>query len=158
MLFIPPLFFIAFYAYICALIKPIMKKLLFVSLLLLGACSTEMQDADNRIAPVCNTCNCITVDDVQVLEIDKSKKTVTLPVSFMPMYDTSVVYRLIVYGAMNFYTKDIPSKTIDITKKVDVNMVINNTEELQLSNQLTFRLEALNKCTPIEKRVLVSTK
>lgn len=129
-----------------------------MSMLFLAACSTEMEDADNRIAPVCNTCNCITVDDVQALEIDKSQKTVKLPISFMPMYDTSVVYRLIVYRDMNFYTKDIPSKTIDITKKVDFTMVINNTEELQMMKEVTFRLEALNKCAPIEKRVLVSIK
>lgn len=129
-----------------------------MSLLFLAACATKKDDADNRIAPVCNTCSCVYVDDMQMLEIDTTKKTVNLPISFMPMYDTSVVYRLIVYRDMNFYTKDISSKTIDITKKVNFTMVINNTEELRMMKEVTVRLEVLNKCAPIEKRVLVILK
>lgn len=135
-----------------------MKKLVFMSLLFLAACSTKKDDADNRIAPVCNTCSCVYVDDMQMLEIDTTQKTVNLPISFMPMYDTSVVYRLIVYRDMNFYTKDISSKTIDITKKVNFTMVINNTEELRMMKEVTVMLEVLNKCAPIEKRVLVILK
>lgn len=130
-----------------------MKKLLFIAATFLVACSSDTKEEPK---PLCMDCTCFQLDDIGVLEVDKTSATTSFDISFTPIADSKKNYQIYVYQDTVFFYKKLLGTTFDYTKKATYKVNV-YTSSVASYKVIKIRLEA-DGCTPIDKNIQVFVK